>query len=121
MKRVKRYISLGFSFKYAIEGMRIVWHERNFKIQILLLVIALLLSLVLRLSRIQFALITVVGAAVLALEMINTALEVIADAVHPHFHPMIGLAKDISAGAVLVMSLAALIVGVVLFGPALIH
>jgi len=62
-------------------------------------------------------------AALLALSLIwaaegmNTALERLTDLVSPGFHPLAGMAKDIAAGAVLLASVAAVVIGVIIFGP----
>lgn len=68
--------------------------------------------LILRPALIWWALCIVMAALVIAAELMNTALEQLADHLHPDQHPMIGLAKDCAAGAVLVLSAAALAVAV---------
>jgi diacylglycerol kinase len=57
-----------------------------------------------------WALMALTVAAVVACELLNTAIEALADHLHPGQHPAIGLTKDVAAGAVLVCSLASLIV-----------
>ena len=56
---------------------------------------------------------------VFAAELINGALERVADVAHPATHPLIKAAKDMSAGAVLVLAVISLVVGVLIFGPKL--
>jgi diacylglycerol kinase (ATP) len=56
-------------------------------------------------------------AAVLAAEAMNSAVEALADAVHPQPHPLVGRAKDLAAGAVLLASLGAAAVGGLVFLP----
>ena len=58
---------------------------------------------------------------VIVSELLNTALEHLADAVHPSPHPLVGAAKDTAAGAVLVSAVAATLVGLVSLGPALLQ
>jgi len=53
-------------------------------------------------------------------EGFNTALEALADRVAPDFHPLVGRAKDVAAGAVLAASIFAVVIGVIVFGPRLI-
>lgn len=65
---------------------------------------------VLRPAPIWWALCIVMAALVIAAELMNTALEYLADHLHPDEHPMIGAAKDCAAGAVLVLSAGALAV-----------
>jgi diacylglycerol kinase len=61
------------------------------------------------------ALVLAIGL-VLATELVNTAVEAALDAAVPREHPLVGLAKDTAAAAVLVASIAALGVGIVVFG-----
>lgn len=61
------------------------------------------------------------GALVLAFELLNTALERLADVVHPDRHPGVGAAKDAAAAAVVVVSGAALAAGLVVLGPPLVQ
>jgi diacylglycerol kinase (ATP) len=56
-------------------------------------------------------------ALVISLEGLNTAIEKLADFIHPEQHPKIGFIKDISAGAVLLAGLAALIIGCIIYIP----
>ena len=55
-------------------------------------------------------------AGVITAEMVNTAIETVINKISPEFHPLAKAAKDVAAGAVLVQAIAALGVGVVLFG-----
>ncbi len=55
--------------------------------------------------------------AVWMAEGLNTALELLADATNPAFHPLIGKAKDVAAGAVLLAALGAVVIGLLIFGP----
>ncbi len=94
---------------YALAGLRAAWrHERSFRTQGRFALLALLYLLLLRPEPVWWALIGVMVALVLAAELFNTALEHLADRLHPEQHPSIGLAKDCAAGAVWVLSLAAL-------------
>lgn len=56
-------------------------------------------------------------AAVWTAEAMNTAFEYLADATTKEFHPVIGHAKDVAAGAVLITAIAAVVIGVLVFGP----
>ena len=93
---------------YALAGLHAAWrHERSFRTQSVFAVGAFVFLLVLRPAPIWWALIGVMVALVLAAELINTALEHLADHLHPDHHPRIGLAKDGASGAVLILSVAA--------------
>ncbi len=94
---------------YAMAGLRAAWRqERSFRTQVVFAGGALGYLLLLRPAPVWWALIGLMVALVLAAELINTALEHLADRLHPERHPQIGIAKDCAAGAVLLLSVAAL-------------
>ena len=96
-------------FSFAVRGIQIGWQaERSFRIQIVLATGALGFLAILRPDAVWWALFVLIIGAVLAAELFNTALEFLIDRVHPDLHPMIGNAKDCAAGAVLLLSLAAI-------------
>ena len=70
-----------------------------------------------RVSRLEWAALLLACAAVWAAEAFNTALESLADAAVPEFHPGIGRAKDVAAAAVLLASIGAAAVGLLVFVP----
>jgi diacylglycerol kinase (ATP) len=74
-------------------------------------------GLVWRLSTLEWCAVVVASVTVWVAEGLNTALELLADAVSPAFHPLIGQAKDVAAGAVLLAATGALVIGVLVFGP----
>jgi undecaprenol kinase len=97
---------------FALAGWRAAWRgEKSFRTQAALGGCAVAALLVLRPAPIWWALIALVSALVLALELVNSAVEAVVDRLHPEIHPSIGMAKDMLAGAVLMMSVAALVVG----------
>ena len=65
----------------------------------------------------QWALIVMAITLVWGAEALNTALEVLADAVEAAYHPLIGKAKDVSAAAVLMAAIGAVVVGLLVFVP----
>jgi diacylglycerol kinase len=98
---------------FALAGIRAGWaREASFRSQARLAAAALLALLVLRPAPIWWGLVALCCAIVLALELVNSAMEAVIDLLHPGVHPSIGVAKDMLAGAVLVTSLAALAVAV---------
>ena len=106
------------SFKYAIEGFISSFKtERNMKIHILAMVLVIVFGLYLKLSVIEWCIITLAIALVIGAELFNTAIETIVDMVSPEKNPKAKLAKDISAAAVLALSIGAAVVGVVIFIP----
>ncbi|AQP52939.1 UDP kinase [Vagococcus penaei] len=104
---------------YALNGIRCtIKSERNMRYHLILGVIVLVLGFVFQVSRIEWLfLISCIGLVLFA-EMLNTAIETTVDLVtNQTYHPLAKKAKDIAAGAVLIISLYALIVGIIIFLP----
>lgn len=110
------------SLGHAIHGIRhAVAGERNLKIQLAAFVLALGAALLLRIPRLELLAVLGVSALVLALELANTALERLADRVSRAPDAHIGIAKDVMAGAVLLAALFAVVIGLLVFVPPLLH
>lgn len=110
----------GIGFAYAWRGIKLVWtSERNFRIHTAAAILALTAGGILRLSLVEWAVLTVTIALVLTLEMVNSAIEKLLDHLHPDRHPAVGAVKDVAAGAVLTAAGGSVVVGVFLFGPKL--
>jgi undecaprenol kinase len=108
MKNRPLHERLGF----ARDGIRAVWlSERSFRTQCWCALAAAVVTLALRPGWIWAALVALSIALVLALELLNSALEYLIDHVHPDIAPAIKMAKDAAAGAVLMASFGALCVG----------
>ena len=91
--------------RFALAGLAVAWGaERSFRLQLVALAVVLLALLALRVELVWWALVIVTSAAVLAAELFNTALEHLADHLHPEVHPQIRVVKDCAAAAVLVTS-----------------
>jgi diacylglycerol kinase (ATP) len=104
----------GFSVRlgFAARGVRTVFRrEKSFRTQTYLAAAAAMATAALRRGMVWAALVLVSTGLVLALEMVNAALEYALDRLHSDLHPEIGLAKDAAAGAVLVASATALGIG----------
>lgn len=100
---------------FALAGWKAAWRrERSFRTQTLLAACAALALLILQPPPVWWALVAVTCALVLALELINSALEGLIDLLHPEIHPEIKAIKDMLAGAVLMISCAALAVAAAL-------
>jgi diacylglycerol kinase len=108
------------SLRYAFRGIvAAIFYEVNFRWQLTVLGIVIAASWWLQLSLSKISIIILAAMAVLTCELFNSALEVLADACHPDYDEKIKRAKDMGAGAVLIVSIAALIIGVVILGPEL--
>jgi len=104
------------SFNFAIEGVvHVLRTQRNLRIHFAVAVIVLVLAVVVGVSKIELIVLLIAIAFVLVAEMINTAIEGAIDAATTAFDPMAKLAKDISAGAVLIASVTAVAVGYLVF------
>ena len=104
-------------FQYAIRGMRLVWSERNFRVQCGAALMVIALGIWLDISRPDWLVLIVIIGAVLSMEAMNTAIENVVNLVSPDYHPLAGKVKDIAAGAVLILSIGSVVVGVILFYP----
>lgn len=106
------------SFEHAWEGVvGIISRERNLRIILIAFAAAIILGIFLKISWLEFALIVFVSAAIMAAEMFNAALESLEDIISPEYRPAIKKSKDLAAGAVLVLSLAAIVIGLLIFLP----
>ena len=96
---------------FAIQGLKSAWRsEKSFRSQVIAALGMIVFMIILKPKAVWVALFTLVIAATMAAELINTALENILDAVHPELHPAIGRAKDCAAAAVLVLSLSSVVI-----------
>ena len=96
---------------FALTGIRAAWRtESSFRVHVVGAFAAFGALLFWRPAPLWWAVITLAVAAVVAAELMNTAIEHLADRLHPEQHPWIQVAKDCAAGAVLVVSVAALAV-----------
>lgn len=109
------------SVKNCLDGISYVTkNEKNFKREIALGIIALILSYILKIDKIEFIIILTMICLVLTAEIINTAIERAVDLVTKEYHELARIAKDVSAGSVLVTSTFALIIGIIIFIPKII-
>ena len=109
------------SFGHAIDGIGLLLGgEPNARLHLLATVIALALGAWLDLVRADWQALLLVIALVWLAEGFNTALEHLCDAAVPEFHPLVGKAKDVAAGSVLIVSLFALAMGALIFLPYLV-
>ena len=104
------------SFAYAFKGIASALEQQNMRVHLVAVFVVGLAAWYFNISKIEWLAIVLICALVLGLEMINSALESLADAVHSEKHPMVGKAKDMAAGAVLIAAIAALIIAGIIFG-----
>lgn len=110
------------SLKVAVRGITLVWREeRSFQIQTVAAAGVIVLMLVLNLKPWEDIVLLLTIALVLILEILNTVAERFVDMVKPRLSSYVGVIKDMMAGAVLVMSIMAAIIGAIIFVPHLIQ
>jgi diacylglycerol kinase (ATP) len=108
------------AFAYAFSGIAYVWRaQKNFRIQVVLGIVALAVCAALRVSATGFAILALAIAVVLALEALNSGLEALVDLASPQIHPLAKAAKDAAAGAVLLAAAGSVAVGAFLAWQAL--
>lgn len=106
------------SFGYALNGIYDVFKTQlNFRIHCIAIMIVVLFGLIIKLDLNEWLWICSAFTFVIVTELINTAIEKFADFVSPDFNNAIGRIKDISAAAVLISTLYALIIGALIFLP----
>ncbi len=105
------------SFRAAFSGLRIAIREQTFQIMVFIAFLTIFLMIYFKVAFIEKLIIIFLIAVVLALELINTQIEKVLNILKPDYDQKVKIIKDISAGAVLLFCLAALIMGILIFLP----
>lgn len=115
---MSRRLSLPRSFRHATRGVHTtIRNEPNFRIHLSVGTVALIAAYVLKFSLYEWLLLFFTIFFVIILELVNSAVEALVDLVSPEIHEKARVAKDATAGAVILAALLSIIVGVGLFGP----
>ena len=119
-----KYKSQGFrgTFRNARKGFNLaIRSEMNIRVHTAIATLVIFLALFLKFSVQEFCILLFAIAIVIVTEMLNTAIEFALDSIyHNRYSRMVGMAKDISAGAVIFATITSIIVGVILFGSKII-
>ena len=111
-------ISFWDTTKNALNGIALAAEsERSFRIHTLAMTVVTILGWYLELSMLEWVLLFLTYAVMMGLELLNSAIESLADFLHPEEHPAVKRVKDIAAGAVQVASIFSVAIAIVLFGP----
>ena len=106
------------SFAYAFEGIfTCIRKERNMKIHCVMAVLVVAAGVILGLSPVEWCICLGLFGLVMALELVNTAVEAVVDLVTGEYHPLAKIAKDTAAGAVLIAAIMAAAAGLIIFVP----
>ena len=122
MNDKKQHPSFAKSVGFAMRGLfAAAKGERNFRMQLCVFAAVVALGFLLRLTALEWVAVLVCSAMVLGAELFNTAIETVVDLVSPDFNELAGKAKDVSAAAVCVIALFAAVVGMIVFGNAVVR
>lgn len=106
------------SFHFAFRGLQYAWrHELNFRIETLTALVVVIAGLVLGITREEWMALLLVILSVFVLELFNSVIEILVDLVKPRLHEYVQIVKDVMAGAVLLASLIAAVIGFTIFIP----
>lgn len=106
------------SFGYAWKGIRsCIGKEQNLSFHLITAIIVVIAGFFFGISPTEWAIIILCIGLVIAMELLNTAIEKLVDMISPKRHPIAGQIKDIAAGAVLICATTAAIIGIIIFAP----
>lgn len=110
------------SFGYAWQGFKAcVGKEQNLDFHLLVTIAVVVAGCCFGITRMEWVAVVLCLGLVVGAELMNTAIERLVDLVSPHRHPQAGQVKDIAAAAVLICTVAAIVVGVLIFFPYLVR
>lgn len=110
------------ALKNALNGLKYaIKTQKDLKIQIFIAIIVIIMSILLKISKIEMIIITISIFLVIFAEIMNTAIEKTVDLVTQEYNEIAKIAKDVSAGAVLVLAINSIIIGLYIFGDKIIN
>lgn len=113
---VNRIKSVGYAFKGA---MLLITKEPSIKIQLCISILVTVAGFYFEISKTEWLIQILAIALVMGLEGANTAIEEIANFIHPEYHKKIGYIKDVAAGAVFIAAICAAVIGFIIYLPKL--
>ena len=111
---LNRLKSVGYAFKGALLLLKT---EASIKVQFIIAIIITIAGFYFEISSEEWLVQLLAIGLVMSIEGVNTAVEEIANFIHPEHHQKIGLIKDIAAGAVFIASIFAILVGCIIYIP----
>lgn len=104
------------AWKKAFSG---IWYsiktQRNIKVQLCIALVIILACIIFKLSYIEVIILVFVTMLVIAMEVMNTAIETVVNLYTDKYHPLAKIAKDVAAGAVVITAINAVIVAIIMF------
>ncbi|MBE5660718.1 diacylglycerol kinase family protein [Staphylococcus sp. SS87] len=105
-------------FKYALDGLKIlIQKDYKFLLHVFAMIVVIVFGFVFNINQIEWLFILIAIALVLTVEALNTAIEYVVDLVTVEYHEFAKYAKDIAAFSVLIVSILAVIIGLIVFVP----
>lgn len=114
VKIIRLFKSFGYAFRGLFKTFR---EEQNLQVQSIIGIIIITFGFVFEIKSLEWCLIISVIFLVILMEMINSAVERIADALKPRIHTYVKELKDIMAAVVMLSAILAIIVGLIIFTP----
>ncbi len=113
----------GSTFRNARKGFRLVIKsEKNIRVHLIVASVVMTAGVLLKFDAIRFCILLLAISSVISAEMLNSAIEFTLDSVyHNKYNRMVGMAKDISAGAVMLCTMISVSIGIILFGKSLLE
>ena len=109
------------SSRHAVKGIKlIIENERNFRIQFLVAIIVITISILLQITHTHWIAVGLLISLVLVTEAFNSVIEAVCDTISKEYRLNIKYAKDVAAGAVLVSAILSVILGFIIFAPYLV-
>jgi undecaprenol kinase len=106
------------SFTYTLRGLQhTLVHEQNFRIELFCAFVTIGFAFVFNIGKVEWLVVIINIAAVITAELFNTAIENLCNMIHKTTHPIIKIVKDVSAAAVVITALCALVCGCIIFIP----
>jgi len=120
---MSKYKAPGFAgtLRNSFKGIRLALKsERNIRVHFVTAVLVMVLGVTFKFSPAEFSILLIAIAIVIIAEMVNSAIEFTLDAIfHNRYSKLVGMAKDIAAGAVMVATFISISIGILLFGSKL--
>lgn len=107
-------------FKYGIDGIKLAYKKSKLWLLFAMEVVIISMCIWLRISMFEFIIVILCSAILMALEMINTSIELICNFIEPNINSKIKEIKDISAGSVLLFTMFTFLIGCLIFIPKLV-
>ena len=106
------------SFAYAWEGIKFAFkNDQNLRVHLIAAMLVIILSLIFDVSHFEMGILGIMILLVISAEMVNTAIEQMVDLITKEHREEAKIAKDVSAGMVLLTAIGSVIVGILIFAP----